>query len=404
MKTIIRCLGLALTAAVSLNVGAQSVPPLINYQGQLLAPNGNPIPTGDYDVEISLYPVESGGAVIWGPQTYNGQSGPGLRPKVSVVDGRFNLVLGPEDTEGRDLLEIVAANPSLFLEINVGTGNPIAPRQQLLTAPYALSAGNAGTLDGFDWQTLFANGDPALGRMGLGVAPSTAEGILEIKLDVNGRARFRQGSAGSAGMWLSQNNGGDRAFVGMLDDNRVGFYSPFVGWALTMDVNSGNTGVSSLSLGGSAPLTLGPARLSGDFFFFGPGITLKSFYVSDVDNSYFEGDIWANAFKLNSDERLKENIAPIEDPLEKLQAIRGVSFNFKETAARGHLNPQERRAGVLAQDVQRVLPEAVSTAPDGYLAVNYDGLIPVLIEAVKQQQRQIEALESEVTALKAGRF
>jgi hypothetical protein len=302
-------------------------------------------------------------------------------------------------------LEVAAANPSLFLEIKVGTGNPIAPRQQLLTAPYALSAGNAGTLDGFDWNTLFDNGDPALGRLGLGVAPSDGEGPLEIKLDVNGRARFRQGATGSAGMWLSQNNVGDRAFMGMLDNNYVGFYSPAgPGWALTVDVNTGNTAVASLSVGDLQPITLGPARLAGSLSFFGPGLIFRSFYVSDVDNSYFEGDVWGNAFTLNSDQRLKENIQPIQAPMEKLQAIRGVSFNFKENAERAHLNPHERRTGVLAQEVKEVLPEAVSTAPDGYLAVNYDGLIPLLIEAVKQQQRQIEALQTEINALKSDGF
>jgi hypothetical protein len=107
---------------------------------------------------------------------------------------------------------------------------------------------------------------------------------------------------------------------------------------------------------------------------------------------------------LTSDERLKENLETIEDPLEKIQAIRGVTFNFREDAKRSNLNPEQRRLGVIAQNVQQVLPEAVSAAPDGYLAVNYDGLVPVLIEAVKAQQRQIQSLQEEVAALKAGRF
>jgi len=141
-KSTLLLLTVLLSAAI-LSARGQSVPPLINYQGQLLDAVGNPMPTGDYDVEIRLFPVESGGALVWGPQTFNGQSGIGLGPKVSVVQGHFNLVLGPKDTADRNLLDIVAANPSLFLEIKIGTGSPIAPRQQLLTAPYALGAATA---------------------------------------------------------------------------------------------------------------------------------------------------------------------------------------------------------------------------------------------------------------------
>jgi hypothetical protein len=157
-------------------------------------------------------------------------------------------------------------------------------------------------------------------------------------------------------------------------------------------------------LGDSALLTLGPARLSGSSSFFGPRLIFRSFYVSGVDNSYFDGDVWANGVRLTSDARLKENLATIDDPLSKIQSMRGVSFNFKENSARPHLNSHERRLGVLAQEVQQAVPEAVSAAPDGYLAVHYEALVPVLIEAVKAQQRQIDSLRGEIDSLKAGRF
>jgi hypothetical protein len=87
-----------------------------------------------------------------------------------------------------------------------------------------------------------------------------------------------------------------------------------------------------------------------------------------------------------------------------LDAIRGVAFNFKENPARTDLDSHHRRAGVLAQDVQKVLPEAVTSGPDGYLSVDYNALIPVLIEAVKEQQKQIDILQEELESLKAERF
>jgi hypothetical protein len=370
--------------------GAQGVPPLINYQGQLLDASGNPMATGDYNVEIKLYSAESGGAVVWGPQTFNGQSGTGLGPKVSVVQGHFNLILGPKDTADRNLVDIVGTNPSLFLELKVGSGNPIAPRQQLLTAPYALSAAttvNATKLNGYDWSPIFSGGDPVNGNFAVGVAHNTTD----AKADFNGRIRVRQGIFGSAGIWFAQNGAFDRAFVGMLDNDNVGFYTAAgAGWAFRVNVNDGYT----WALG----LQLGPVRMSGSDGgpLFGPGL-----YFSGVQSVFLtEAAIYARAFTVSSDERLKENIETIEDPLGKLRAIRGVRYNFAKNESRKILNPEGRQLGVLAQDVQKVLPEAVSPAPDGYLSVNYNALIPVLLQAVKEQQTQIEILQAEVAALR----
>jgi hypothetical protein len=123
-------------------LAAQSIPPIIHYQGQFLDAKGTPVPTGDYEVQVQLFNFDSGGAAIWGPQNFNGQSGTGLAPKVSVVLGRFNMVVGPQDTAGHDLAGVLATNASLFLEVKVGTGRPISPRQRVLSTPYTLRAAN----------------------------------------------------------------------------------------------------------------------------------------------------------------------------------------------------------------------------------------------------------------------
>ena len=122
---------------------AQSVPQLINYQGQLLDGAGNPLANGDYVIQVRLFSSESGGTPIWGPQVFSGQSGTGFAPKVAVVLGRFNLVLGPQDTAGQNLANVFAGNATVFIEIQVGTGNPISPRQQVLSSPFSMAAANA---------------------------------------------------------------------------------------------------------------------------------------------------------------------------------------------------------------------------------------------------------------------
>lgn len=143
MKRTVQIIAVGLVLASDLSGQAQSVPQLINYQGQLLDSTGAPLTNGDYVIQVRLFAFESGGTAIWGPQVFNGQSGTGFAPKVAVVQGRFNLVLGPQDTAGQNLSSVFAANPTVFIELTVGVGSPISPRQQVLSAPFALSAANA---------------------------------------------------------------------------------------------------------------------------------------------------------------------------------------------------------------------------------------------------------------------
>ena len=100
----------------------------------------------------------------------------------------------------------------------------------------------------------------------------------------------------------------------------------------------------------------------------------------------------------SSDKRLKENITNISSPLEKIQKINGVSFDWSEEhmKSQGDVDPMFSRkqdVGVIAQEVEEVLPEIVADRPDGYKAVRYEKLVPLLIEAIKEQQKQIEELK-----------
>lgn len=104
-----------------------------------------------------------------------------------------------------------------------------------------------------------------------------------------------------------------------------------------------------------------------------------------------------------SDERLKENIAPVENAISKIQQLRGVYFNMSDT-------PEKRDVGLIAQDVQVVLPEAVRVVDSekGYLGVAYPSVIPLLVEAIKEQDSalavkncKIESLDSEISNLKS---
>jgi len=102
----------------------------------------------------------------------------------------------------------------------------------------------------------------------------------------------------------------------------------------------------------------------------------------------------SQGFSCSSDIRLKENIQPIKNSLAKILSLEGVSFDWKSDPAK---QPQ---LGVIAQEVEKVAPELVSTNSAGYKSVNYDGFSALLINAVKEQQQSIDQLKAENQQLK----
>jgi hypothetical protein len=88
---------------------------------------------------------------------------------------------------------------------------------------------------------------------------------------------------------------------------------------------------------------------------------------------------------------LKENLQPITDALTKVKTLDGVTFNWNNLAEDKELDVRE--AGVIAQQVQNILPEVVTQRDNGYLAVRYEKLVPLLIEAIKELNAKVEQLE-----------
>lgn len=100
----------------------------------------------------------------------------------------------------------------------------------------------------------------------------------------------------------------------------------------------------------------------------------------------------ATAWNTTSDIRKKENIKELENPLEKISKIRWVSFDWNET--------KKHDVWVIAQEIEKVLPEIVSTDDDGIKSVDYSKLTPLLIEAIKEQQKQIDELKQKLEWIK----
>ena len=103
------------------------------------------------------------------------------------------------------------------------------------------------------------------------------------------------------------------------------------------------------------------------------------------------GTSWTSS----SDERLKEDLLPIKDALNKTNALRAVTGKFKTDPV------EKRRAFLIAQDVQTVLPEAVDSTNSESLGLDYSAIIPLLVAALKESKERIETLEAKVAALDA---
>lgn len=111
--------------------------------------------------------------------------------------------------------------------------------------------------------------------------------------------------------------------------------------------------------------------------------------------AYVSGSVLANGdvtAYYTSDKDLKTNIEIIENALSKLLSLDGVTFNWNELAVGKDQNIRE--AGVIAQQVQLVQPEAVTKRDTGYLAVRYEKLIPLLIESIKDLKKEIDSLKA----------
>ncbi|MBS1266111.1 MAG: hypothetical protein MAG795_00076 [Candidatus Woesearchaeota archaeon] len=102
--------------------------------------------------------------------------------------------------------------------------------------------------------------------------------------------------------------------------------------------------------------------------------------------------MYANAFYYSSDRNLKTNITPMQDSTEKIMKLDGVSFNWKENG--------QRDIGIIAQEVQKVFPEAVARNEEtGMLVLEYGHLVAPLVEATKEQQEELTEHERELRNL-----
>jgi len=117
-------------------------------------------------------------------------------------------------------------------------------------------------------------------------------------------------------------------------------------------------------------------------------------FLSKISGSQIEASGDVIAFS-SSDRELKDDIKPIENPLEKMEKIGGYTFdwNDKQQTYTG------KDVGVIAQEIQEVLPQVVTTRGNGYKAVKYEKIVPLLIESVKELKREVDEIKQKCDCL-----
>lgn len=132
------------------------------------------------------------------------------------------------------------------------------------------------------------------------------------------------------------------------------------------------------------------------------GIQLISGTISDDGiGAVVNGRLTVASIGYPSDERYKRNIQPLQQSLDNITSLKGVSYEWRTDEFSGKGFEDGRQIGLIAQEVEKILPELVLTDDRGFKAVSYDKLVPVLIEAVKEQQRTISTLQDRMAKLEA---
>ena len=359
-----------------------------------LNPNGGNVGIGTSSPNAKLTivaPSSSTAISLWGRSTDNYsairfQSNTGAITYSTIYSDASNLIF--ENNGGVERMRITSAG-------NVGIGTS-SPNEKLHVSGNISIVGSSGTRIGFNTTDQFSALGTSIPQYGIGYGwssqPLSLSGYYGIAFFTTSEERMRITSAGRVGMGLSNP-----------------FTQLHVGGSTTSEISIG-----SASYGGSTgnPLVAISCVQNGEDSNIGGHLVFKSsgwyntnygpierMRLSTQGNLligttsdpgyrlYVSGQIYATSnITANSDLTLKKNLKLVENPIDKLNQLNGYLYQWKEN--------DEYQYGVIAQEVEKILPHAVSTGKDGIKGVAYNQIIPVLIEAVKELNAEVKLLKA----------
>jgi hypothetical protein len=186
-----------------------------------------------------------------------------------------------------------------------------------------------------------------------------------------------KGNTGDLGYFGSIGSKGDTGFIGSIGSKGDTGFIGSIG-------SKGDTGFIG-SIGPTGPNYSTSANLQIGYLGVGianPEATLGTIVASNDITAFY-----------SSDNRLKENVETISNAIGIIEQIRGVRFDWNETAKSMYPERTYKDIGVIAQEIQKVIPEIVVTRDNGYMAVKYEKIVAILIEAIKELKQEIENLK-----------
>ncbi|MDP8201672.1 MAG: tail fiber domain-containing protein [Candidatus Tenebribacter burtonii] len=375
------------------------VPQTIDYQGRLADSDGNYL-NGVYSVEFDLFEMETSGSALW-IETHD----------VNVANGIFHVLLGSVNPFPAGLFN----NQDLWLEFHVGA-EILLPRTQIASVPYAIKAETAYTME----VPLNLSGnvsDP--NSVITGENTGTGYGVYG-KNDDSGNYGYLGGTYyGVYGHSYTSHPGVYGYNTSLCGCGVVGYSTDDMSFGGNFE--GGMYGVFGMVIPGGDGSYWGVyGSVSG-----GTGTNYAVYGYTGGNYStnyagYFVGNLaYTGTLSNPSDELFKENVQPFSNALFKIKLMDVHTFNFIQMAEEKQLVlPKGEQIGLIAQELEEILPELVTDNVHSYdknkgiegaerdierieyKGINYIGLIPVLIEAMKEQQEQIEELQQQIRKLR----
>ena len=307
------------------------------------------------------------------------------RPQLHAVSdtGGSQLWLGSKDNTGGSSLPMVGMNAGSTAQLNIAFGGPPD-----------------------DGSTPPDDGKPSV-RMGIGDVGSLVDIYGGIPPDDTQPQAHIMSDTGSAGFWLGSvdGSGGGSSLpivsmeAGATSKLNIAFGNPPDDTKPGLELGATDT-QSLFEMHGPDPGAAGDQQVISMFTDganarVGIGTDTSSEALFVVGNIIATGSITAI-----TDTKAKEDVSTVEQALDKVMALRGVTYNLKRAEYPELKFSAERQLGFLADEVEEVVPQVVIGGGKDLKAVDYGRLTPLLVEAIKEQQAQIDLLKQEVLELK----
>jgi hypothetical protein len=397
-------------------------PRTLPIQARLTTPDGQPV-NGARTITFTLYAAD--GQSLWssGPET------------VAVNGGVFSTTLGDDSTAWAAL----TWQEPYSVGIRVGSDPEMVPRLTLAAVPYAHFAVAAGAVPPHSITSeQLAVDEKSLAAVSNGKLTATSfpdrllVGNTATDVWFTGRshvagANYMEFGAGVIGKEANAGKIGYQTLTpGMLDIVGAGTTADSRQVKVWGELHAAANG-PVLSLEGNDHAYIeyypGGTRAGRKAFVGFPGAGSRDFVIENqnedvlghVSEIYMapgavgvnkvprwtfdvNGVAHADGFSDSSDIRYKRDVRTLPDALDTVMRLRGVSFRWRRDAFPQEDFPAGPQVGFVAQEVEPVLPQIVHTDAEGYKSVEYDHVVPVLVEAVKEQQREISERDARLAA------